>query len=67
MVTGILEEINEHFGELVIHRGHKHDFLGIHVVMNRENKTEEIEMTAQLQEEIDILGEEIDKQCYHLH
>ena len=49
MVTGILKEIKGHFGELVIHRGDEHDLLGMHVIMNRENKTVEIEMTDQLQ------------------
>ena len=33
----------------------------MHVVMNRKNKTVEIEMTDQLQEAIDMLGEDVDR------
>ena len=61
VVADILEEVKKHVGDLVIYRGDKHFLLGICVVMNSENKTVEIEMTDQLQEAIDMLGEDIDK------
>jgi hypothetical protein len=61
VVTMILNEIKKHFGELVISRGNKHDLLGMHVEMNRSNKTVEIEMKDQLQEAIDMFGEDVDK------
>jgi hypothetical protein len=61
VVTMILEEVKKHFGELVISRGNKHNLLGMHVEMNRNNKTVEIEMKDQLQEAIDTFGEEVDK------
>jgi hypothetical protein len=61
VVTMILDEIKKHFGELVISRGNKHDLLGMHVEMNRKNKTVEIQMKDQLQEAIDMFGEEVDR------
>jgi hypothetical protein len=48
-------------GDLVISRGNKHDLVGMHIEMNRKNKMVEIEMKDQLQEAIDMFGEEVDK------
>ena len=39
VVTEVLDAIKEHFGELVISRGNKHDLLGMKIVMNRKDKT----------------------------
>jgi hypothetical protein len=61
VVSMILDEIKKHFGELVISRGNKHDLLGMHMEMNRSNRTVEIEMKDQLQEAIDMFGEDVDK------
>ena len=36
VITTELETITEHFGELDISRGDEHNFLGMHIVMNRK-------------------------------
>ena len=35
VVTMMLKKITEHFGELLVSRGNKHDLLGMHIVLNR--------------------------------
>jgi hypothetical protein len=63
IVTNILDEIKSHFGELVISRGNEHTLLGMHITMNRKKKQVEIEMQDQLQEAIDLFGEEVDEKA----
>ena len=55
LVTDILEEIKKHFGELVISRGDKHDFLGMKVKLSK-GKLVELSMTKQFEEAIEIFG-----------
>ena len=45
MVTYILEEINKHFGDLVIIRGGTQDLLGIDIKIRNEKKVELIKKT----------------------
>jgi hypothetical protein len=60
VVTKILDDVKDHFGELVLSRGDKHTLLGMHITMNREKKQVEIEMVDQLKEAIKLFGEEVD-------
>ena len=38
MVTGILEEIKKHFGDIIVSRGDIRDFLGVTVKISHYNK-----------------------------
>ena len=40
VVTDIIEEIKNHFGDLVISRGDTHDFLGINIKIMKDKKVE---------------------------
>ena len=61
VVTEVLNAIKEHFGELVISRGNKHDLLGMKIVMNRKDKTVTIDMRDQLKEAFEMFGGELDE------
>ena len=60
VVTKIMDEIKEHFGDLVISRGNEHDLLGMKIVMDRKNKNINIDMTDQIKEALEMFGEEVD-------
>ena len=38
----------EHFGDMKIHTGNKHDFLGMNIIINEEEETVKIEMKYHL-------------------
>ena len=59
VVDDILRKIGEQFGELTISRGNSHSFLGLNFTI--KDKKIHIEMRDQLQEAIDMIGEELDR------
>ena len=61
VVTEVLDAIKEHFGELVVSRGNKHDLLGMKIIMNRKDKTVTIDTRDQLKEAFEMFGEELDE------
>ena len=60
VVTEILDAVKEHFGELVISRGNKHDLLGMKIEIDRKNKNVIIDMRDQIKEAFDTFGEDLD-------
>ena len=60
VVTEILDEISEHFGELVVSRGDKHDLLGMHIEIDRKNRKIWIDIIDQLEEALEMFGEVVD-------
>ena len=59
IVTEMLEEIKKHFGELVISRGDKHDFLGMKIKL-RKDKLVEISIKKIRKELSNCLGVHVD-------
>ena len=59
VVTDVLEEIKQHFGDLVIARGRKHDFLGMDIEFIKENRVT-IHMKKALEEAIEAFPEKIE-------
>ena len=55
VVTEILEEMNKHFGELVISRGDERDFSDMKIKL-RKDKLVELSMTNQSKESIEMFG-----------
>ena len=53
VVTGVIELMKTHFGELTVTRGNKHVCLGMNITINKERNIE-IKMKDQLQEAIDM-------------
>ena len=51
VVTKILQDISEHFGELTISRGNKHDFLGMNIEI--KDKKVYIDMKEQVEQSIE--------------
>ena len=56
LVTEVIELMKTHFGDLTVTRGNKHRFLGMNITLHPKQKIE-IEMKDQLQEAIDIFGQ----------
>ena len=60
VVNGILEEMKNKFGDLTITWGDEHTFLGMKLKIDRTNKTFSVNMTDQVMEMVQSIGEEID-------
>ena len=56
VVTEVIELMKSHFGDLTVTRGNKHRFLGMNITLHPKQKIE-IEMKDQLQEAIDMFGQ----------
>ena len=55
VVTEVLNQIRSHFGELVISRGTKHDFLGININLRKDGLVE-VEQRKQIEEVLTHFG-----------
>ncbi len=58
VVTGVIEKIEERFGEMTVTRGKEHVFLGMHITY-LDNGTAEIRMSDYVRECIEELGESV--------
>ena len=58
VVTGVMDEVEKHFGKLTITRGRVHCFLGMNITLRKDKKIE-IEMQDQIQEAIAAFGEKL--------
>ena len=56
VVTMMLKKITEHFGELLVSRGNKHDLLGMRTILNRKEKQVVTEMIDQCNEAIEMFA-----------
>lgn len=61
VVKEVLENINEHFGDLVIYRGNEHNLLGMKIAIDRKNKNVVIDMREQIEEALEMFGNEVDE------
>lgn len=64
VVTQVIRDIEEHFGEMTVTRGRKHVFLGMDIEFH-DNGTFSICMSDYLQEAIDEFGEDLEYDVPH--
>ena len=59
VVTEEMKMISEHFGKLTISRGNKHQFLGMDIELDRNNKEVIVSMIDQVEEAINMMDEDL--------
>ena len=59
VVTDVMSKIKENFGDLKVTRGNKQKFIGMNINIRDEKKIE-MNMTNQIEEAIEVIGEEVD-------